>query len=510
MLKLQFHRLLYLYKLEIKLNMIKSPSFDIIKSLSNEEFKRFREFLQSPYFNKNSNLVKIADYLKKVFPMDDKDKLTNEKIWNAVYGKKEFNYGIMKNLVYELKKITEKFLAAEHLEKDELSREIFLINELKLRVPGEFFEKKIVTAKNKIENSKTEIRKLYFIYELNSIDTYYKEDHYRKESDKLSDDTDHRNSLISFFFASIFQLNYNQLINSKFLNTKPDLKFFRDFIELYENKFKGLNLLSELYYYAVKMMVDPDNSEFYENLKELVYKNYELLGHSSLNNFVAILTAYCQLKKPGSKINYIKEEFEIQCFALDKGLFDPENFLYFDSNLFSRLVELSILLDKPDWCREFIDKHKKRLSPVNSKIRTQIAEIFLQNHLKNYEYALEILSKSKPDSIIEKFKIRSIELMIFFNLKDYERVYTLIKNFRSYLEYDGKVSDLTFKVYAEFLNYTKKLADISVKHYKTNDIKNELELMLVNFDKVKIANKTWLRSVIKELQTSDTVKLKKI
>ena len=63
--------------------------------------------------------------------------------------------------------------------------------------------------------------------------------------------------------------------------------------------------------------------------------------------------------------------------------------------------------------------------------------------------------------------------MIFFSLKDYERVYALIKNFRSYLEYDGKVSELTYKVYAEFLNYTKKLADISVKNYKANDLKNE-------------------------------------
>lgn len=106
-----------------------------------------------------------------------------------------------------------------------------------------------------------------------------------------------------------------------------------------------MNLLSDHYYYAVKMTMNPDNEEYYENLKNLVYKNYDLLESASINNYVAILTAYCQIKKPGNKKNYIQEEFDLQCFALDKGLYNPENFLYFDSNLFSRLAELSIMLD---------------------------------------------------------------------------------------------------------------------------------------------------------------------
>ncbi|MCB0727180.1 MAG: hypothetical protein KDD00_06925 [Ignavibacteriae bacterium] len=476
--------------------MIKSPVLDLMKSFNTEEFKRFLEFLQSPYFNKNSNLVKVAKYLKKLVPLNNHDKLSEEKIWNAVYGKKEFNYGIMKNLVYELKKATERFLAVEHLEKNELYKELFVIKELNQRTLGEILEKKIVTSKNKIENGKMNISKLYFLYRFNSIDSVYKENLFSKESEKLADDEELSNSFINYFFASIFYLNYNRLINSKMLNTETDLKTVINFIEFYEKAFTGKNILSDLYYYAVKITLDPDNEECYDTLKKLLFDNYEILDHSSVKDFAAILSAYCQLKKSGSKNNYVQEEFDNTCFFLDKGLFNAEHNSFFDSNLFSRLAEYSLVLNKPEWCRDFIDKYKDQLSPLNREVRIGIAEIYLENHIGNYEHALEILSKTKPEKVIEIFKIRSIELIIFFNLKDYERVYTLIKNFRSYIDYEEKVSELVSKAYIDFLNYTRKLTDILVNSNNAGELKNDLEELYSNIQNKKIANKTWLKTAI--------------
>jgi hypothetical protein len=83
--------------------MIKSPSIEIIKTFSKDEFKRFVDFAESPYFNKNSNLLKTVKYLKRISPEFKGDKLEDEKMWTAVFGKKDFNYGVMKNLTHELK-----------------------------------------------------------------------------------------------------------------------------------------------------------------------------------------------------------------------------------------------------------------------------------------------------------------------------------------------------------------------------------------------------------------------
>jgi len=69
--------------------MIKSPSIEKIKTFSKEEFKRFVDFAESPYFNKNSNLLKTIKYFKKISPEFSEDDLTDEMIWTTVFGKKD-------------------------------------------------------------------------------------------------------------------------------------------------------------------------------------------------------------------------------------------------------------------------------------------------------------------------------------------------------------------------------------------------------------------------------------
>ncbi|MBK6877632.1 MAG: hypothetical protein IPG99_14575 [Ignavibacteria bacterium] len=75
---------------------------------------------ESPYFNKNSNLLKAVKYFKKISPEFNEDDLTDEMIWTTVFGKKDFNYGVMKNLTLDLRKLTDKFTSIELYSADDL------------------------------------------------------------------------------------------------------------------------------------------------------------------------------------------------------------------------------------------------------------------------------------------------------------------------------------------------------------------------------------------------------
>jgi len=134
--------------------MIKSPAIEIIKTFSRDEFKRFVDFAESPYFNKNSNLLKAVKYLKKISSEFDGDKLNDEKIWTAVFGKKEFNYGVMKNLTHELKKLTDKFTSIEIYSKNDLHINFNILNYLKYKSLPEMFEKTFVNTLKKYADEK--------------------------------------------------------------------------------------------------------------------------------------------------------------------------------------------------------------------------------------------------------------------------------------------------------------------------------------------------------------------
>ncbi|MBK6877634.1 MAG: hypothetical protein IPG99_14585 [Ignavibacteria bacterium] len=116
--------------------------------------------------------------------------------------------------------------------------------------------------------------------------------------------------------------------------------------------------------------------------------------------------------------------------------------------------------------------------------------------MKNYDKALEIISKSNPTSCDEKLKIRGIELIVNFNMKNYETVYNLIRNFSSFIKYEKTLNTMLRDVFANFLNYLKKLTDMNTNHYDSFKKEKELSLMLSKLSTEKTANRKWLMSVM--------------
>lgn len=49
--------------------MIKSTLLELLKTFNKEELKRFEDFLRSPYYNNNSNVIKLFNVIKSIFPI---------------------------------------------------------------------------------------------------------------------------------------------------------------------------------------------------------------------------------------------------------------------------------------------------------------------------------------------------------------------------------------------------------------------------------------------------------
>lgn len=110
--------------------MLKSTLLDIIRTFSKEELNKFEDFLRSPYFNKKDFIVEMFLEIKKYFPEFRNENLKRELVWKKLFPEKEFNYGIMKNMIYELVKMSEKFITLESYGKNEFRMFNDLIEEI--------------------------------------------------------------------------------------------------------------------------------------------------------------------------------------------------------------------------------------------------------------------------------------------------------------------------------------------------------------------------------------------
>jgi len=479
--------------------MIKSPAIEIIKTFSRDEFKRFVEFAESPYFNKNSNLLKAVKYLKKISSEFDGDKLNDEKIWTAVFGKKEFNYGVMKNLTHELKKLTDKFTSIEIYSKNDLHINFNILNYLKYKSLPEMFEKTFVNTLKKYADEKLTFDISLYRYKAMDIERTFRVYFGKPGSHKDLSGEKCMDELSFYFFSAYFYNSYCEIVDSAVYNFKSDSTNIRIFTDLYRENFYGKNLLADIFYNSVMMFIESNGFGYFLELKKLFYENFNKLHIDIGYNIGAILTTYCVLSKPVPGKHFVQEEFEILCFLFKNNILKHSSHKYIDSNLFSKFADICVVLDKPGQCEELIEKCRNQLNPVNGKIRIQIADAHLQNHLKNYVKAIDIISRSKPVNCDEKLKLRGIELIVNFNLKNYETVYTLIRNFRSFVEYEKILTETHREIFINFLNYLKRLTDLNINLYDPFKIENELSLMLKKISSEKTANRKWLTSVMNEM-----------
>ncbi|MBL7790831.1 MAG: hypothetical protein JNK77_00810, partial [Saprospiraceae bacterium] len=65
--------------------MIESKLIKLCKELSKKEMTRFREFAQSPFFNKHDGVQKLVGFLHAVYPQFDERKCRRELVYQQLF-----------------------------------------------------------------------------------------------------------------------------------------------------------------------------------------------------------------------------------------------------------------------------------------------------------------------------------------------------------------------------------------------------------------------------------------
>ncbi|MBK7253137.1 MAG: hypothetical protein IPI04_04255 [Ignavibacteria bacterium] len=94
--------------------MLKSSLLEIIRTFTKQELAKFEDFVRSPYFNKKENVTKLFLEIKKYAPEFKSENLEKEIVWQKIFSKVKYNYGIMKNLIFDLNKLAVKFIELEN------------------------------------------------------------------------------------------------------------------------------------------------------------------------------------------------------------------------------------------------------------------------------------------------------------------------------------------------------------------------------------------------------------
>ncbi len=456
--------------------------------------KQFREFVNSPFFNKNKNVAALLNALKKYQPDYNSKNMSEELIYKKVFEGK-FDYFKIRNTMSDLHALGMEFLSLTGNQKNLKSYDKRLLEELRARNLDSTFLKTIKSYDDSLDTgflndshflmkSELTLEKLYF----NIPKEPYSRIEYHQQW---------LNQFLNFSLISLLKRYSLMLHEEKLTNVKYDLKML-DEVLAYMNTADMSGNPAALVYYNIVMLQRENDSRYFFELKNLKKKHFEKLDIEDRYNLFLHMATFCA----DSYNLRCTDEFAREHFLLSKENFDNGTIvlgkiLYPD---FLNHVKIAVRVDEFEWAEMYIEKFRDELT--DEKVNTlNFCRAYILYKKGNIEDALEIFSKTSFPDFILKIQVKIFMLQIYFEKKFYEQALSLIDSMKHLLKRETTAAEDFKNSFSVYLRITyemvKILSGVREKAVKgeIEKLKSEVNAMSFNYFGIKM----WLeRQLVRE------------
>ncbi len=474
---------------------------ETFRTFSAEEIKKFNDFINSPYFNKKSAVIKFWNEIIHHAPEFSSPEFTREKIYAKIFPGKKYNYGTVKNLIFDLMRLVEQFLSVEILGKDKFQSDMNYLNQLLERSLGRLFNIKF----NETEKKYLKAEGFYTDYFQNlSKLAALKIDYQFVQSVKQLDDgvLDKAAEYGIYYFIQNIFADYNNSVVFRIMSNKTgasellekllgciDLKkLFSAVKEKSEDDYKRL-VFGYKKYLAIS---NPDKPRFYFEYKSYLAENLDYLPRDEkYNNINGLTTALSELQidsflkaKEYTEIYKIRIKYDI--VVSSEGL---------SPVIYSSAIGNAGVTKDPEFISEFMNKYYPLLHDdykANMKNLSLANLCFAKNE---FHKCLEYLNTIEFDIFQFKYNVRNLQMMVYYEIDDYVGFSYIEDSYKHFLSNNKEINARNKESNGNLISYIHAM-------FKVRESKDRIEAGLLR-EKLKnentVAMKTWLLEKTNEL-----------
>ena len=447
----------------------------LLKTFDPKEIKRFSEFISLPYFNKNKNVIKLYEILRKDYP--DFDKLTKEDLFSKIFPGKKYKDNNLRVLIHQLHENAREFIAHSRFRKETFRYTEVLLNELldrQLYNESEKTLKKVISELGKLDYKDAEYYQYKFVMEYEKL--YYlqkiHQSKYEKYFTKSNIETPFKN-LTNYFFIKVLTF-YSIVLNTKILyNIDIDTVFFEKLFSLFDYDSFHDSPLIQIYYNMVMALTNKDEKYFY-NIKELVLKNEKYISFTRQYDIYINLENYCRRKIRAGEKHFRRELFEIMKLDLEKQIYKVESFM--PQNFYKNILQNAAELKEFEWAEEFIESYKNELGSDYREAVYRYCEAYLEAEKNNYEKSLDYLSTLKTDEVYLKIDLKLLQARLYYELNEYDVLNSAIDSTRHFLKDNKFIAENRRVQFSTFVKFLSALNNAQLKkdEYKIKELKENI------------------------------------
>jgi len=489
--------------------MVNCHFIDIFKTFNPDELSKFRDFLDSVYFNRRKKLVRLFDVTKDYYPFFTDDNFTRENIFAKVYPGEKFDYGKINEGLSSLYKLSLNYIKQVSYENNSIYTDVIFLEELRKRSLKNIFITKSKKITDRINEFNELDSNLFLKQYLTNIETlnfsiiFGKNNKNKKVKHYFTETKRAIISITNFYVSEVISHLVNSYNYSLLFSQKPD-NFLENFyqsgimLKLFEstkslNKYDPYLRLLNCYFEAI---YDLGDSQKYYDYKAKVLEQKKNMSTDDLEYHITCLISYCFIKKKiaDSYDEFSKEYIILQETILRERLFvNSKSEFYMKENYMNLLVNYDSYKEK-EKIEELLE-YAKYLHPDFRQDLIHLSNAYYNFLNFSYEKALSSIAKINRINKAFEEKVYNLEIRVHFERKDFVDCIESINLFKKQLRTNTLLDKQKIKAELAFLTHVEKLIKITEDNTKIDA--GYLQSRIQKDD--TIPNKEWLIEKCEEL-----------
>jgi hypothetical protein len=477
--------------------MRESKLTEMLKGISPSEFKRFGEFLNSPFHNKSKKILQLYELISSNYVEFDSNSITNDKISRYIFSGEKSKDQNVRNLISNFTSLLEEFLILTSIRRNTIFDRIILLRALRDRNIKKSFEMTSREIEERISRAFNKDINFYYneLTYKGILLNYHGEDldlDLDKSFFEMAENTDY------LFIATKLNL-VNSVFSRKILSGKNlyakfwALEYIIDFIEKNIDTIETEHPIIYSEYKIFIMMFEPEKTKHFKDLEKHVAKNVSRFNDEDLTHVYYSLTNYCVNRIATGEDRYVNNLYKIHTDFESIGFYEKnKNIQYTD---FMSVIMCGLDLKDYKWVSYFFDKYKSNIASDFKRDTINLANALIAFSTKKYKECLANLNNVGYKYTYFYLKSKETLIRVYYELDEIESAVAAIDATKHYLKRHKNMLSIHYERYILFLNYVILLMKLDRKN------KADIKLLMkkLDEDRTTIARE-WLIEKIIELR----------
>ncbi|MFZ1495588.1 MAG: hypothetical protein WAS72_00945 [Saprospiraceae bacterium] len=442
--------------------MQKSKLIALLKTFSSSELREFQDFISSPFYNKNEELLPLYTYLKKQAPDFDDKRLERAVVYKRVFKKDLNNEKHYHYVVSFLLKLAEQYIGLKEYATQAAMPQCHIVAAYMKRDLEKHYHYALSQAESLLEKQPLRNADYHFQQYLlaDVANSQFLRQRVHKLDSKLQLAAD---SFDTYYISQKLKYIGEMLDRQKSVSAKYSIQLLGELKTYLADRDFTATPSINIYYHLLLTLTTPDSVTHFFNLKKLVEQHTHQLSDEENKRLYSHLLNYTIQKIREGENSFLEE-----CLQLYKrGI--ATQMLYENGILshwtYKNMVKLGLRLEQFDWVEQFILEY-------NTHLKDDLRQNALDFNLAEYYYykrdldnALTHLNRVEFTDVFYTLDAKTMLAKIFYETEAQDTLQALIASFKIYLKRNPFISKNAQAPYQNFLKLLTQLAKRD-KHQK--------------------------------------------